>query len=251
MSRTSLFAGIVSTGALIAGSVATAQQAQKSYVNGHSPAWAMAGATTPLRLIGSDLAATEVRFKSPGIAAKVVKVGPNQPKGDDEKKLGNTQVELEVTVPADARPGLHPFELIREGGPPITGQLLVDVAAPEVPEKEPNGSLRQPQELPAGNATIIGKLDGDGADVYRFNAKANERWRIEVFVRRLPGGGKFEPVLRLRDPQLAPVKAAVDQGWDCALEYSCRVDGPHLVEIFDGDNRSGGDYNYRLHLRKL
>ena len=247
-----LLAAFWAAGALALTGAASAQQGKKAILGGNSPAWVMAGTTTPVRIMGTDLGTIkEVRFKEPGFTAKFLKAGPNQPKNDDEKKQGGTQVEAEVTIPADARPGLHLFELVREDGTSLPGRMLVDVAAPEIAEKEPNGSLRQPQELPAGNVTVNGKLDGDGADVFRLNAKTGERWRIEVFVRRQTGGGKFEAVMRLRDPQLAPVKAAVDQGWDCALEHTCTADGPYLLELFDGDNRSGGDYNYRLTFRKL
>jgi hypothetical protein len=99
--------------------------------------------------------------------------------------------------------------------------------------------------------TVLGKLDNEGCDVYRFDGKAGETWRIEVFAGRLNRETKLEPILRLRDPRLAPVRAAVDQGQDCYIEHKLAADGAHLIELFDADNRSGGDFNYRLAVRRL
>ncbi len=241
----------VGLGALTLGVCSAQQQMKKQIYRGQRPAWAMAGQTTVVKLIGQDLAPTEIKFSEPGITGKIVKTGPNAGANDAEKKLGNTTVEVEVTLPADAKPGFHAFQLLGEGVQPAEGKLLVDVAAPEVQEKEPNNGLSTPQELPSGPVTVTGKLD-DGSDVYRFEARKGERWRVEIFARRAGTNLMFEPILRLRDPRLASVRAAVDQGEDCFIEYTAAADGPHLIEVFDGDFRGGGgDWTYRLTLRRL
>ena len=241
----------VGLSAVTLGVCAAQQQGKKQIYRGQRPAVVMAGQTTVVKLIGQDLAPAEIKFAEPGLTAKIVKTGPNAGANDAEKKLGNTAVEVEVTLPADAGPGLHPFELTGEGVQPAIGKLLVDVAAPEVQEKEPNNALSTPQVLPSGPVTVTGKLD-DGSDVYRFEARKGERWRIEIFARRTGTNLMFEPILRLRDPRLASVRAAVDQGEDCFIEYTAAADGPHVIEVFDGDFRGGGgDWTYRLTLRRL
>lgn len=232
-------------------SAAAAQQGKKQEYRMQEPGWVMAGQTTVVKLYGQDLTPNAIRFERPGVTGKVLKAEPFSGKSDWQRSWGNRVVEVEVTAAADAKPGLQRFTLTGEGMEPTTGTLLVDVPAPEVKEAEPNNDLRKPQVLPEGPVTVTGKLDGDGADVFRFTGKAGETWRIEVFARRLNREVKFEPILRLRDPRLAPIRGAVDQGNDCALEYTLRQDGAYLVELFDADNRSGGDYNYRLTFRKL
>jgi len=226
-------------------------QVKKQEYRIQEPGWLMAGQTAVVKLYGQDLTPNAIRFESPGITGKVLKAEPFSGKSDWQRSWGNRVVEVEVTSSADVKPGLQRFTLTGEGMEPTTGSILLDIVAPEVKEAEPNNDLRKPQVLPDGPVTVMGKLDGDGADVFRFNGKAGETWRVEVFARRLNREVKFEPLLRLRDPRLAPIRAGVDQGNDCAIEVKLPTDGPYLIELFDADNRSAGDYNYRLTFRKL
>ena len=215
------------------------------------PPWVTNGQTTLVRIYGEDLAPTEIRFADAGLIGKVLKTEPWTPKKDEDKSRGNTVVEAEITLPAGLSPRPYRFKLVGEGCQPAEGQIFVDVAAPEITETEPNDSLRKPQPLPPGSVTVTGKLDNEGVDVFRIDGKAGETWRFEVFARRLNRSTKLEPVLRLRDPRMAPVRAAVDHGEDCFVEYRLPVDGPYLLELFDGDNKSGADQAYRLAVRKL
>jgi hypothetical protein len=216
----------------------------------HEPGWVLAGMPTVVKLYGQDLNPSEIRFEQPGIRAKILKVGAFSGQTDVQKRWGNTVVEAEVSIPASSRPGNYRFTLVGEGVQDASGALCVDTPAPEIPEVEPNNDLRKPQVLPPGPVTVIGKLDNEGADVFRFDGKAGETWRVEVYAHRLNRETRFEPILRLRDPRMAPVRAAVHQGNDCHIEYHLPMDGPYLVELFDADNRSGGDFNYRLALRR-
>jgi hypothetical protein len=229
-----------------------AQQGKKQEFRIQEPGWVtVAPTTTTVKLYGQDLNPGEIQFQKPGITGRILKVEDFAGKTDTQRKWGNRLVEVELAFSAGVMPGEHSFTLTGPGVQPEIGRLTVDLPAPEVKETEPNHDLRTPQVLPPGSVTVLGMLDNEGADVLRFDARAGETWRIEVFARRLNRETKLEPILRLRDPRLAPVKVAVDQGNDCFIEYRARLDGPHLVELFDADNRSGGDYNYRLALRKL
>jgi len=229
---------------------ALAQLDKRGEFRASAPLWVMAGQTVTVTLKGQDLAATDIQFDEPGITARVLKSAPLMPKNDEERRQGNTSVEVEVTAAAGVKPGSYKFKLVREGAAAVEGRLLIDVAAPEMPEMEPNDTLRKPQALPAGPVTVTGKLDNEGVDVFRIDGKAGETWRFEVFARRLNAATKLEAVLRLRDPRMASVRAAVDQGQDCAIEYTLPTDGPYLIELFDGDNKAGGDQAYRLTIRK-
>lgn len=242
---------LVSLGLAVTALGAAWAQGKKQEYRLQEPGWVMAGQTTVVKLYGQDLTPNAIRFENAGITGKVLKAEAFSGKSDWQRSWGNRVVEVEVVSTADVKPGLQRFTLTGEGMEPTPGSVLLDVAAPEVKETEPNNDLRKPQVLPDGPVTVTGKLDGDGADVFRFNGKAGETWRVEVFARRLNREVKFEPLLRLRDPRLAPIRAGVDQGNDCAIELKLPADGPYLVELFDADNRSGGDYNYRLTFRRL
>jgi hypothetical protein len=223
----------------------------KDAVRATEPAWVVAGKSVPVKIYGQDLAASEIRFEAAGVQAKVLKVEPYAGKTDDEKKRGNSVVEAEVTAPATVRPGPYPFKLIGAGGAEVDGKLYLDVDAPEISETEPNNELRKPQVLPAGSVTVNGKLDNEGTDVFRIDGKAGETWRFELFVHRMKPTATLEAVMRLRDPRMAPVRAAVDYGNDCFIEQKLPADGPYLLELFDGDNRAQADFAYRLAVRKL
>jgi hypothetical protein len=228
-----------------------AQQGKKQEYRVQEPGWVVAGQPTTVKLYGQDLNPKAIQFQAPGVSARILKVEDFAGKTDAQRKWGNRVAEVELTISADSRPGNYPFTLSGEGVQPETGRLCVDIPAPEVKEAEPNNELRKPQPLPPGSVTVLGKLDNEGCDVFRFEGKAGETWRIEVFAGRLNRETKLEPILRLRDPRLAPVRAAVDQGQDCYIEHKLAADGPHLIELFDADNRSGGDFNYRLAVRRL
>lgn len=230
---------------LAAGTALAQQEGKRQEVRGTDPLWVMAGKSAVVRIMGNGLAPTEIRFEEPSITGKILKTGPNA-----DKRRGSVAVDVEVSLPADLKPRPYRFTLTGPTVQPGTGALLVDVPAPEVPEKEPNDALRKPQPL-AGPCTIDGKLDNEGVDVFRVEGKAGETWRFEVFARRIKPDNPLEAVLRLRDPRMAPVKAAVDHGSDCAIEYRLPADGPYVLELFDGDNRSSGAQVYKLFVRRL
>lgn len=224
---------------------ALAQQAGKRQeVRSTDPPWIEAGKPAVVRILGNGLAPAEIRFEEPAVTGKILKVEPN---GD--KRKGDTAVEVEIHSSADVKPRPHRFTLTGPQVQPATGTVLIDVPAPEISESEPNNELGKPQVL-AGPCTVSGKLDNEAVDVFQVNGKAGETWRFEVFSRRIKPDTQLEAVLRLRDPRMAPVRAAVDQGQDCAIEYTLPLDGPYRIELFDGDNRSNPNQVYRLFVRR-
>jgi hypothetical protein len=226
------------------------------------PYWIPANKTTTIRVLGQDLAPKSIEFLDNRIKAKILKT--EAPKDDAEKAKGNTALDVEVTTPANLPPGSYKFKLVHESPAPEKpeekkeekkeeaqpeGRIYIDDISTEVEEKEPNNSLLAPQTIEVVPVAIKGKIDNEGADVFRIDGKAGEVWQFEILARR--AGATWEPVLRLRDPRRALVQAAVDQGNDCTLKYQIPGDGAYLLEIFDGDNRANGDYFYRLSVRRI
>lgn len=241
MKRSAAIAGAI----ILAGAAFAQQGGKRQEVLGTDPLWVMAGKPAVVRILGNDLAPTEIRFADPGLTGKILKTEPNA-----DKKRGSVAVEVEVNPSADLKPHRYRFTLAGPTVQPGAGQLLVDVPAPELEEKEPNNDFRKPQLL-SGPCTVTGRLDNEGVDVFRIDGKAGETWRFEVFARRIKPDNPLEAVLRLRDPRLAPVRAAVDQGADCAIEYRLPLDGPYLLELFDGDNRASAAQAYKLFVRRF
>ncbi|HEY0074530.1 MAG TPA: hypothetical protein VGB77_10535 [Abditibacteriaceae bacterium] len=223
------------------------------------PYWIPADKTTTIRVLGQDLAPKGIEFLDNRIKAKILKT--EAPKDDAEKAKGNTALDVEVTAPAALPPGSYKFKLVhetqatpekkeekKEENQP-EGRIYIDDVTTEIEEKEPNNSLLEPQALTSIPVAITGKINNEGADVFRIDGKAGEIWQFDILARR--AGATWEPVMRLRDPRRALVQAAVDQGNDCTLKYQIPIDGPYLLEIFDGDNRSNNDYFYRLSVRRI
>lgn len=221
----------------------------KREIRSTRPLAVTAGTTAKLTITGQDLAPHEIRFEDPRITGKIVKTTPLAPKSDAEKARGNVAVEVEVALPADLPAQLYSYQLIHGGKEEPKGRIYVDTACPEIEEREPNDTLRKPQPLPTGSVAVLGTLDNEGVDVFQLHGKAGETYRMEILARRM--GADFDPVLRLRDPRLAPARAAVDQGEDCAITYTLPIDGPYLIELFDGENRTGAGFTYRLRVTPL
>jgi hypothetical protein len=221
----------------------------KPEIKSVEPYWVPNGKPATLKIVGNDLSPKGVEFTEKKIASKVVKAEKLDPKTDEEKAKGNSVVELEVTAPAGLKPGSYPFKLLHDGDEKPESRVYIDDEYPQLEEKEPNNTLRKPEVLPPAPVAVTGKLDNEGVDVFQIDGKAGETYHIEILAAR--AGSPFEPVLRLRDPRKVSVKVAVDEGNDCAMDYKLPTDGPYLLELFDGDNRTEGKFFYRLMVKRV
>ena len=111
---------------------------------------------------------SEVRCREPGVGIKVLskgKVGvPNQM---DPNKLGDTQVEVEIKIPADFKGDAARFVAITPQGESPPHRLLVD-RPPVLAEKEPNNSFRQAQSIVVPQV-VEGRISqAMDVDVFRF-----------------------------------------------------------------------------------
>lgn len=243
-------AGLLLVVALASAPALAQRRARKGELRDVQPPWVEPGKTATLQVFGQDISGTTVEFDDKAITGRVTKSGPYAGKTDEEKARGNTEIDLEVTLPADLKPGSYPFKLVSDSGM-APGRMSVDVPAPDVKEVEPNDSLYKPQVLPAGNVNVLGTLNNEGVDVFQIQGKAGETWRFEVWCQRMKPGAKLDPVIRLRDDHHTPLQLAVSRGHDCAIQYTLPAGGPYLIELFDAENRSQGDFTYRLAVRKL
>jgi hypothetical protein len=215
-----------------------------------APLGAPAGATTRLTIRGLKLdAVTEVRFPETKATVKIIKAGaapvPNQQPAD---KVGNTQVEVDVTLPADMPEGVVPFEVFTPGGTMAPHRLLVTRPGAVVKENEPNGGFRQAQPL-----TIPGAVDGviaqnQDVDVYRFQGKAGQKLVIEVLAARY--GSALDSFLTLYDERGATLASNDDVvGTDSRLQVTLPRDGTYYIGVIDANDQGGPAHVYRLVVR--
>jgi len=214
------------------------------------PLGVSAGTTTKVHLRGLKLdTATAVKAVEPNVTVKLLKkekaAVPNQA---DPKRYGDTQVELEITVPKDFAGDAVSVVLTTPAGDTMPHRVLVDTT-PVVAEKEPNNGFRQAQAVLLGQ-TVQGKIDpAQDVDVYRFEGKKGQAVVLEVVAARL--GSPLDSVLTLYDGEGRTLAVNDDSGdsADSRLQLTLPRDGMYFVSVQDAHDLGGGTHVYRLQLR--
>jgi hypothetical protein len=210
-----------------------------------------AGKTTKVTLRGLKLdKAKEVRLAG-GVkgTVKLLKKGAAVvPPQQDANKVGNTQVEVEITLPADAKGDKVEVVVETPAGASKGHALLLDAAA-VVAEKEPNDGLKQAQKLKIGE-TVEGKIDKpQDVDVYQFDAKAGQKVVIEAHAARL--GSPVDSFLTLYGPdgQVVEMNDDADKSTDSKIEATLKKAGAYRVSVVDAHDQGGPAHVYRLSVR--
>ena len=214
------------------------------------PLGAISGATTRLTLRGLKLdAATEVRFPETKATVKVVKKGkaavPAQQAAD---RVGDTQVEVDVTLPADVPEGSVPFVVVTPAGTTAPHRLLVSRPGAIVKEKEPNNGFANAQALTVP-ATVDGLIaHNQDVDVFRIAGKAGQKLLVEVLAAR--HGSALDSVLTLYDDKGTALASNDDtEGADSRLEVTLPRAGTYFVGLIDANDQGGPAHVYRLVIR--
>jgi hypothetical protein len=160
---------------------------------------------------------------------------------DDETAQNPNRAKADVTIPADAAPGILRLSLKSPVG--NTAELPLAITAfPEVVESGDDDSQAQAIRITTP-ATIIGSLDRSGdIDYYRFDAAAGQQVAIEVVASAI--GSKLEPVLTLTD--MTGRTLAESSG--SHLGHTCEQAGSYALRIRDVDYRGSGEMFYRVNL---
>jgi hypothetical protein len=217
------------------------------------PLMARPGEKQKLALRGTNLdAVKEVKVEGPeGTTAKVlgakkVPVPNNFPAGH----VGDSEVEIELDLPTDAKPGGVKLTAVREGleSPAYTLPIRDDL--PVVAEKEPNDGFdgAQPIHVPcAVEGTIKNERD---PDVYRFEGKKGEKVRVEVQAARL--GSPVDALVSVYDATRRLIDQAddTDGSPDPVLVVTLPRDGTFFVTVIDAHDLGGPNFGYRLVVKK-
>jgi hypothetical protein len=210
-----------------------------------APLGVVPGTPTRLTVRGLKLdTATAVRFTDPKATAKILNKG-KAPLGKDQTpaQVGDTQLEVEVTLPPGAAGS---FVVVTPAGDSKPHELLVDTTAPVMAEKEPNNGFAQAQPIALPQA-VDGRIDQpQDVDVYRFAGKAGQRVVLEVFAAR--HGSALDSVLTLYDADGRELAANddADGSADSRLEVTLPRDGTYYVSLLDAHDQGGPTHVYRL-----
>jgi len=146
------------------------------------PASIVSGTTTTLKVRGFRLKeSTELRFpKATEVKCEIKeKKDAGQAKGLENKRVGDTQLLAEITLPANHPAGILDYVISTPAGD-AAGKLRVLAVDTSIDEMEPNNGFQEAQKLQP-NQFARGSIQSDkDVDVYAFPAKAGQQLKVTV-----------------------------------------------------------------------
>lgn len=221
-----------------------------------TPLGIAAGQTTKVVLRGKRLdEVKELQLNGQVTAVKILSKGKTAvPPKQEVNRAGDSQLEVELSLPADAKPGECELIAVSESGRGTVFKLLVD-AQPVVIEKEPNDGFAQAQLVEIGT-TIEGTLhQPQNVDVFRFEGRAGEKLVCEVLAARR--GSALDATLTVFDSRRRMIDTADDlpsdgttrDDWtlrDARLEITLPTAGVFFLVLQDANDLGGPAHSYRL-----
>lgn len=207
------------------------------------------GKTTKLTLRGLKLEkAKEVKINPKG-SVKLLKKGKvGVPQQMEAARVGDSEVEVEITLPQDTPGNDIELTVITPDGAKAVRKVILD-RTPLVLEKEPNDSFKKAQSVKIGD-TIQGSISrNQDVDVFRFDAKAGDRVVIEVLAARL--GSALDSVLTVYDAagDIVATSDDIEGSTDSRLDLTLTKAGAYLISLSDAHDQGGQLHPYRLRIR--
>lgn len=216
-----------------------------------NPLGIIPGQTTKVLLRGLKLdEAKEVRLNGKTDGVKFLSAAKSAPPNQQEaKRAGDTQVEVEFTLPTDVSPGEAALVVVTPAGETKAYSLLIGSKIPWVAEKEGNDGFRQAQivEVPQ---TIEGIIHGgQNVDVFAVTAAADGRLVAEVIAAER--GSSLDGVLSVFDERGTLITQNDDEGnsRDPRVRWSVKTGTKYFVVLQDANDLGGPAHPYRLTIR--
>lgn len=158
------------------------KKTEEARITATEPTAIISGTKATLKVRGFKLKeATEVRLPTAAQAKVEIteKKDAGQPKGLENKVVGDTQILAEITLPADHPAGVFEFVIATPAGD-ATGKILVLSADAAIDETEPNNGFREAQKLQSGQSAR-GSIQGDkDVDVYAYPITNGKQYKVTV-----------------------------------------------------------------------
>ncbi len=210
------------------------------------------GTTNKFKVRGLNLTnATALRFPSAEkLSAEIKSRGKaTVPDKADPKKLGDTQLEVELVLPNDFAAGDLPFFVNTSDGDTPTNQLRVIERTILFDETEPNGGFRKPNQIKVPQ-TIRGLIESaNDVDVFQFSGQTGQELRVESLSVRY--GSSLDPIVTLHDSKGHTLMTSDDtrDSADASFRFSLPNDGGYFLSVMDAHDRGGLTYGYVLVVR--
>jgi hypothetical protein len=206
------------------------------------------GSTAQVTLRGFKLdGVKEVRISPKGsvkLLEKRKSPPPNQMPAD---KVGDSQVKLEVTLPADVSGDSVQLVVVAPGGESAPHAMKID-HTPPVQEKEPNNGFKQAQPVALGQVVQGTISSSQDVDLFRFAGKAGQKVVLEVHAARY--GSPLDSVLTLFDSKgnILETNDDIEGSTDSRIESTLPAAGDYYVSVSDAHDQGASFFLYRLTL---
>ncbi|HZL36228.1 MAG TPA: PPC domain-containing protein [Tepidisphaeraceae bacterium] len=218
-----------------------------------APLGVMRGATSKLLIRGHDLSeASEAKCELGGkpLHATIKSKSKSAPPAPlTPEAVGESQVEVELEIPADAPASDVSITIVTPVGATPPRALRTFAAGALTPEKEPNGGFPNAQKIhPA--TTIQGAIqEPNDVDVFRFKASKGQKLSAHVIAAQL--GSPLDSLLTLYDAHHHVIASNddTDASPDSSLDIALTRDGEYYLSVTDANGRGGALYAYLLEVR--
>ena len=214
------------------------------------PLAVVAGSTIKVTIRGVKLdEAGEVKASSDKAQVKLISKGKAAaPNMIDAVAVGETQVEIELTLASETMPGDLTLVVTTPHG---EASLILPVIAKEsfVEVKEPNESFAKAQPI-SGGKVLLGAIDKPkDVGVFRIELAAGQKLIAEVHAAR--HGSPLDSILTLYDARRHMLATSDDHGGtrDSRIEFSVISQGTYFLSLIDAHDLGSPLHEYRLTLR--
>jgi hypothetical protein len=213
------------------------------------------GKTKSLKIRGLALSnATSVKLTDAAgalIPATIKSKGKSEvPKPFEAPRAGDTELQVDLTLPADIKPQELSLIVVTPAGETKSFPLQVADPAATIEEKEPNNGFKTAQELPLGK-TVIGIIqDTSDVDVFRIGGRAGIKIIAEVTAERR--GSLLDGLLTLYDAagQVLATADDSDNSHDPILRATLASDGVYYLSLVDANEKGSPAHAYELIVRE-
>jgi len=214
------------------------------------PLGVTSGVTNHIQIRGQSLTnVTQLRFTDTNCHAEFIiksKGKAEVPKELEAKRLGDTQLELDLFLTVDAPIRTNSFTVTSAQGESQPHPLLILAPGSVVLENEPNGGFRDAQEIRFGQRLQGTIREARDVDVFRFHGAAKQKMIAEVIAARF--GSPLDSLLTLYD-EGGHILAANDDSEssvDSVLRAELPADGTYFLSLMDAHDRGSPAHVYQL-----
>jgi hypothetical protein len=217
-----------------------------------TPPGGKAGSTVEVTLTGQELDAPEgLMFSTPGIKAELVNTSaappadPKKPAPKQQMQAQTGTAKFKVTIPADARPGIHDVRIVTPLGISNPRAFVVSDLE-EVQEKEPNNDVPEAQRI-ALNSSVNGAITSStDVDYFVFAGKQGQRVVVSCLTSSIDS--RLFAGLELYNKQGSLLAANREyHEKDALLDATLSSDGDYYVRVFAFTYTQGSpEHFYRL-----